>query len=226
MSADEPTIVPGRPGGTRERPAVFFADADEFERWLDLHHQAADELWMGLYRKGDPDQGLTWDEAVPVALCFGWIDSVSQKVDDRSRRQRWTPRRKDSNWSLVNIAHVERLLAQERMRPAGLAAYEQRTTRGYSYEVEAAELDQSTRAVLDAAPVAARFFELAQPSYRRKCLNWVMGAKQPATRIRRATQLRDASSRGELVGPFAYETPPRWAAQAYAQASAEVSDPD
>ena len=110
----------GRHGGTPERPALFFSDAAEFRCWLEANHATAAELWMGLYKKHVPDRGLTWDDAVPEALCFGWIDSIAQRIDDDATRQRWTPRKKGSNWSNVNVAHVERLTAEGRMTPAGI----------------------------------------------------------------------------------------------------------
>ncbi|UUZ60832.1 YdeI/OmpD-associated family protein [Nocardioides sp. B-3] len=92
---------------------------------------------MGLKKKHVPDRGLTWHDAVPEALCFGWIDSVAQRIDEDAVRQRWTPRKASSIWSAVNIAHVERLVAEGRMRPAGPAAYEKRTPERsgiYAYE--------------------------------------------------------------------------------------------
>ena len=81
---------------------------------------------MGLYKKHVPDHGLTWAQAVPEALCFGWIDSVAQRIDDDARRQRWTPRKATSIWSSVNIALVEQLTAAGRMHDAGIAAFERR----------------------------------------------------------------------------------------------------
>ncbi len=117
---------PGTPGGSDERPAVFFRDAGEFRAWLEANHETSTELWMGLTAKHVEPRGLTWAQAVPEALCFGWIDSLSQRIDDDARRQRWTPRKATSNWSAVNVAHVERLQAKGRMHPAGLAAYEAR----------------------------------------------------------------------------------------------------
>ena len=101
----------GTPGGTPERPALFFADAAEFGRWLERHHATETELWMGLYRKAHPDAGLQWPEAVREALCWGWIDSMAQGIDEHTRRQRWTPRKKGSNWSAVNIKAVAELTA-------------------------------------------------------------------------------------------------------------------
>jgi len=78
----------GRPGGTPERPARFFADATEFRTWLDAHHATETELWMGLLKRHVPDRGLTWAEAVPEAIAYGWIDSKSERIDDDARRQR------------------------------------------------------------------------------------------------------------------------------------------
>ena len=101
----------GRPGGSTEKPAVFFRDASEFRRWLEAHHDTETELWVETRKAHVADRGMTWADAVPEALCFGWIDSLSQPIDDDSRRQRWTPRKARSTWSRVNIEHVERLMA-------------------------------------------------------------------------------------------------------------------
>lgn len=78
---------PGTPGGSAERPAIFFRDADEFRAWLERNHDTESELWMGLKLAHVDDRGLTWADAVIEALCFGWIDSVAQRIDDDSRRQ-------------------------------------------------------------------------------------------------------------------------------------------
>ena len=117
---------PGRMGGTAERPARFFASAAEFGAWLARHHDTETELWMGLYKKHVADKGLAYDQAVPEALCWGWIDSVMQRVDEDAIRLRWTPRKRTSNWSETNIALVRQLVADGRMQPAGLAIFEQR----------------------------------------------------------------------------------------------------
>ena len=179
---------PGRLGGTPERPARFFTGPDEFAAWLDAHHDTATELWMGLRKKHVAERGLTWQDAVVEALRWGWIDSMAQRIDDEAVRQRWTPRRRGSNWSRINIETVERLKAEGRMRPSGLAAYEQRRPdpAGYSYETDgepALPDGYATRLVAD--PAAAAFWEAATASYRRICVTWVMSAKQQVTRDRR-----------------------------------------
>lgn len=210
----------GVPGGSAERPATFFRDAEEFRAWLEEHHETATELWMGLRRKHVAERGLTWEEAVPVALCFGWIDSVAQRIDEDTRRQRWTPRKSSSIWSAINIAHVERLTAAGLMRPAGIAAYEKRTPErsgAYAYE-SGRELDESQRARLLADPAAAAFWEVATPSYRRLAENWVVSAKREDTREKRLLQLVDDCAHGRLIATQCYGTAPRWVERAAAAA--------
>ncbi len=209
------------PGGSAERPALFFRDAAEFRAWLEANHETATDLWMGLHKKHVPDRGLTWEDAVPEALCFGWIDSVAQRIDDDSRRQRWTPRKASSIWSAVNIAHVERLTAEGLMRPAGLAAYERRRPEdsGYSYETRL-QLDDDQRARLLADPAAAAFWKVATPSYRGLAENWVVSAKREETRESRLEQLIDDCAHGRLVAPQRYGTTPKWVERAAAAAAA------
>ncbi len=119
---------------------------------------------MGLYKRHVPDRGLTWEQAVPEALCFGWIDSVSQRIDDDSRRQRWTPRKPSSIWSSVNIALVEKLTAEGRMHPAGIAAFERRRedrSGVYSHENPDSGLPPESAARLAADAAASAFWDAA-----------------------------------------------------------------
>lgn len=204
---------PMHTGGTPERPAIFFDDAADFRAWLEANHATADELWMGLHKRHVSPRGLTWADAVPEALCFGWIDSLSQGIDDDSRRQRWTPRRKGSTWSAVNIALVEGLTAAGRMHPAGLAAYEQRRddrSGVYSYENPAGELPEPYRARLAADPRALAFWEGATVSYRRTATAWVVNAKQEATRDKRMAELIADSAAGRLIKTQRYGDEPAW----------------
>ena len=208
----------GTPGGTAERPALFFANADEFRAWLEANHETATELWMGLRKKQVADRGLTWDDAVPEALCFGWIDSVAQRIDEDCTRQRWTPRKSTSIWSAVNIAHVERLTAEGRMRPAGLAAFERRKPERsgvYAYEQTGLEdLPEPYAAVLAADPLANAWWRAATTTYRKICVHWVLTAKQQATRDKRMAQLVDDSRHGRLIPSQRYGEEPAWARRA------------
>ncbi|PWC03534.1 YdeI/OmpD-associated family protein [Agromyces badenianii] len=216
----------GTPGGTPERPALFFSGPEEFRAWLAANHATETELWMGLFKMHVPDRGLTWEQAVPEALCFGWIDSVSQRIDDDARRQRWTPRKPSSNWSSVNIALVEKLTAEGRMHEAGIAAFERRREERsgvYSHENPEQELPAESAARLAANPAAAAFWQAATPTYRRQVVHWVLSAKQEATRERRLAQLIDDSAAGRLVSFQRYGEVPKWAERAAEAARAAAS---
>ncbi|MFK5634460.1 YdeI family protein [Ornithinimicrobium sp. LYQ103] len=198
---------------------MFFDGPDDFRAWLEEHHASETELWMGLRKKHVVDRGLTWEEAVPVALRFGWIDSVSQRIDEDSRRQRWTPRRRGSTWSAVNVAHVERLLAAGLMHPAGIAAFEARTperTAVYSYEGQEPTLPPEALSRLEQNAAALAFWQAAPPAYRRQAAGWVTSAKRDATRASRLAQLVDDCAAGRLIPPQRYGTTPRWATRAAA----------
>jgi uncharacterized protein YdeI (YjbR/CyaY-like superfamily) len=207
----------GTPGGTPERPALFFADAAEWGRWLAVHHDTETELWMGFYRKGHPEAGLTWEEAVREALCWGWIDSMAQGIDEHTRRQRWTPRKPTSTWSTVNIAVAEELIASGRMQPSGLSAFERRRPDRsgiYAYETRELALDAPYAAALAADPAASAFWEVATPSYRKIAVNWVMTAKRQATRDSRAAQLVADSAAGRVIRGQRYGVQPTWVVRA------------
>jgi uncharacterized protein YdeI (YjbR/CyaY-like superfamily) len=210
---DEVPLI-GTPGGTAERPAVFFSGPAEWRAWLEANHDTATELWMGLYRKHVDPPGLQWAEAVEEALCFGWIDSVAQRIDDVSRRQRWTPRKPTSNWSKVNLALVHKLIAEGRMTPAGLAAYERRRPgkQGiYAYEQDGEPvLPPEYEARLRANHAAAAWFDAATPSYRRNAIRWVLTAQREATRDSRMTALIDDSAHGRLIKQQRYGDEPAW----------------
>lgn len=209
----------GRPGGTDERPATFFATAAQWRSWLAANHQSEREIWLGLYKKHVPERGLTWEQAVPEALCYGWIDSQAQRLDADAVRQRWTPRKTGSNWSNVNTAHVERLIAAGQMMPAGLAAYERRRADRsgiYAYEVTPGALPPGYEQALQSDPTASAWWKAAPAGYRRICTNWVLSAKTQATRDKRMATLIEDSKRGLLIPSQRYGTEPGWATKARA----------
>lgn len=211
------TRSPGRPGGTPQKPAVFFRDAQEWRAWLAANHETQTELWMGLNRKHVPDGGLQWADAVREALCFGWIDSRAERIDENARRQRWTPRRAGSTWSEVNIALVAELDAAGLMTPAGTAAYERRTDARsgvYAYEQPPGELSPAQLDLLAADPAAAAFWAASARGYQRVAVAWVLGAKQAATRERRMAQLVQDCAAGVLIKPQRYGDEPRWVQRA------------
>ncbi|AKU15504.1 YdeI/OmpD-associated family protein [Luteipulveratus mongoliensis] len=207
----------GTPGGSPERPAVFFADAAEWRRWLAANHATETQVWMGLYKKHVPDRVLTWEDAVVEALCFGWIDSVAQRIDEDAVRQRFSPRKKGSNWSAVNLDTVQRLIADGRMEPAGLAVYEARRPdreRVYTYEKADAVWPEAYEQQLRAHDTAAAFWDLATPGYRRIVTHWVTSAKQEATRDKRLATLIEDCAAGRLIKSQRYGDEPGWVQRA------------
>jgi uncharacterized protein YdeI (YjbR/CyaY-like superfamily) len=195
-------VVTSRPDPTEVQ---FFESTDQLRAWFDANHQTADELWLGYHRKATGRPTITWSDAVDEALCVGWIDSVRYSLDGERSAQRFTPRRKGSVWSAINVRKVGELTAQGRMRPAGLAAYEARDpgkTAVYAYEREVAALTADETARLRANGPAWADWERRSPSYRRTVTYWVTSAKKPETRVRRLDALIEASAAGEPVGPM------------------------
>jgi uncharacterized protein YdeI (YjbR/CyaY-like superfamily) len=181
------------------RDVQYFSSPAELRDWFDEHHSMASELWLGYYRKSTGRPSVTWSEAVDEALCVGWIDSVRYSIDDERSAQRFTPRRKGSVWSAINVAKVAELTAQGRMRPAGVAAYEARDparTAIYSYERDAAAFtpEEETRFRENAAAWAD--WEGRPPGYRKTATHWVTSAKREDTRTRRMATLIEGHAAG------------------------------
>lgn len=186
--------------------AQFFDTADDVRAWFERHHETAPELFVGYWKKGTGGTGVTHPEAIEQALCFGWIDSVARRLDDRRYQVRFTPRRKGSVWSAVNVAKIAELTERGLMHPAGLRAFAQRKPAKigvYSYEQpEAVRLDDEQTALLRADPAAWEWFSRQTPAYRRSATHWVISAKRPETRARRLAQLIADSAQGRKVPPL------------------------
>ena len=98
------------------------ASLAEFIAWLEANHQTKKEIWLVIYKKASGKTGISYDEAVEAALCFGWIDSIMKSMDAEKRAQRFSPRRKGGNWTQANLAKARRLIAEGKMTAAGRAA--------------------------------------------------------------------------------------------------------
>src|SRR5688572_6902931 len=178
---------------------TFFPTPAAFRAWLKKHHQKADELWVGYYRKDCGKPTITWQESVDEALCFGWIDGIRKKISDEAYTNRFTPRRPGSNWSAINIAKVEELTKLKRMQPAGLAAFGKRSeakSRIYTYEQASVRFDKPIERKFKANQKAWAFFQIQPPYYRKLMTGWVNGAKQEETRFRRLDKLMAACESG------------------------------
>ena len=180
----------------------FFKNASAFRKWLQSHHASAKELWVGFYKKGAGKPSITWPESVDEALCFGWIDGIRKSLDNESYMIRFSPRKRGSVWSAVNMRNVERLIKEKRMAPVGLKAYAARKEYRsgiYSYEQRSPELVEPYLAKLKRNKAAWEFFH-AQPSSYRKMMNWrIVSAKKEETRLKRLKQLIEISAQGKRM---------------------------
>jgi uncharacterized protein YdeI (YjbR/CyaY-like superfamily) len=187
--------------------AEFFDTAADLRAWFERHHDTAPELFVGYWKKGSGRTGVTHPEAIEQALCFGWIDSIGRGIDEQRYQVRFTPRRKGSVWSKINVAKIAELTEQGLMHEAGRRAFDQRKpdrVAVYSYE-------QPSEAVFDRAQTDAfrsrssawEWFCAQSPSYRRTAVHWVVSAKRPDTRDRRLAQLIEDSAAGRKVPPLA-----------------------
>lgn len=184
-----------------------FKSPAEFRRWLAKHHAAAVELWVGFYRKDSGKGGITYQEALDEALCFGWIDGLKKRIDEASYTHRFTPRKARSIWSTVNTRRVEELRKLGRMAPPGLKAFaarEANRTGIYSFENRPRQLDGAYEKKFKANKPAWEFFQAQPPGYRRTAIWWVVSAKQEETRLRRLGRLIQDSAHGRRIGVLTY----------------------
>ena len=183
--------------------AVYFDSPAAFRRWLEAHHASADELLVGFYKAHTGRPTLTWPESVDEALCVGWIDGIRRRVDDDRYTIRFTPRRRHSIWSLVNIRRVAVLTADGRMQPPGLRAFEARRderTGVYSFErSEPAALSEVDERRFRKNRTAWAFFQAQPPGYRRTAMHWVTSAKRAETRETRLAALIADSAAGRRI---------------------------
>jgi uncharacterized protein YdeI (YjbR/CyaY-like superfamily) len=176
---------------------IFFESPQAFYDWLEEHHARESEVYVGFYKTHTGKRAMTWSESVDQALCFGWIDTRTNSIDEDRYMQRFTPRRPGSNWSKINVEKVAKLKEAGLMRPAGLAAFEQRRperTGVYSYEDAGNGLPPGYEERLRANQAAAEYFYSRPPSYRRTAIYLVMSAKREETRVRRLEQLIEDSA--------------------------------
>ncbi|MGH1347407.1 MAG: YdeI/OmpD-associated family protein [Nannocystales bacterium] len=181
-----------------EHTPTFFPTPADFRAWLEQHHATTDHLWVGYYKKATNKPSVTWEDTVDEALCFGWIDGVRKTRDPESYTIRFTPRKSKSVWSQRNIDLVERLNAEGRMKPEGLAAFalkDEHPDSGYATANFDGSLPESMVAQFKQTPGAWEFYEAQPPGYRKHAGRWVTSAKREETRTRRlATLIEDSGN--------------------------------
>ena len=184
-------------------PQLRFSSAAAWEEWLEHNHASAEGVWIEMAKKGSGVASVNLTEALDGALSYGWIDGRRETLDDRFFLQRYTPRRARSRWSQINREKVERLSAEGRMRPAGIAKVERAKADGRWEAAYAsprnATIPEDLQGELDARPEARKQFEELNSQNRYAILYGLEDAKRPATRARRLAKFVAMLEAGERV---------------------------
>ncbi|WP_442576884.1 YdeI/OmpD-associated family protein [Microbacterium sp. F51-2R] len=184
-----------------KKPELHVDTVAEWEAWLDSDPDPGG-VFLRLRKKGSTLPGITYAEALDVALCFGWIDGQSQAFDADYFFQTFTPRRPRSIWSKVNIGHVTRLIEEGRMRPQGQLEIDRAKADGRwdsAYRQRDGDLPVELQEALDADPDLAKAFA-AQSAQNRFAMAFRVGnLKRPESRTARVAQYVDMLKRGETI---------------------------
>ena len=180
----------------------FFKTQAAFRVWLEKNHNKKDELWLGYYKKASGKTSVTYKQALEEVLCFGWIDGISRSIDEEKYCQRYTPRRKGSIWSAVNIKKAEELIKNGKMHSSGLHVYKNRDPKKaglYSFEQKEIKFPSALLKMLKANKKAWENYSKMPPGYRKTSTWWVISAKQEETRQRRMKTLIADSEAGRRI---------------------------
>ena len=183
MPQTMPTVeVPGRP---------------QWRAWLEAHHAASEGVWLMLHKRRTREQSLTLEEAIREGLCFGWIDSISKRLDDERYLRKFTPRRADSRWSSLNRRRYAELREKGLLAPAGM----DRPPTGKSGDApRPAAISAYVEQELKANPPAWSVFDRLPLSHKREYLGWIDSAKRAETKERRLRQAIDRLKSGQKLG--------------------------
>jgi uncharacterized protein YdeI (YjbR/CyaY-like superfamily) len=189
----------------KDEPVLFFASAEEWERWLADNHATSSGVRVKIAKKGKGVESVAYPEVLDIAISYGWIDGVRNALDDGHFLQRFTPRKARSKWSKINRDKATRMIESGQMKPAGmreveLAKGDGRWAAAYDSHSTATVPEDLQRA-LDANPPAREFFTTLNSQNRYAVLYRVQDAKRPETRARRIAQFVEMLARGEKLHP-------------------------
>lgn len=175
-----------------EKEHLYFKDSKEWRWWLNENHKSSKGVYLIFYKVSSKFESMRWEEAVQVAICFGWIDSTVKKLDEVRRRQLFTPRKEKSVWSKLNKTYIEKLLAENLFHESGLRKIEMAKKNG-SWEsldaVENLQIPTDLKKAFDQNKSASKNYSAFSPSYRKNYLYWLNQAKKVATREVRIAQI-------------------------------------
>ena len=175
---------------------------DQWRDWLAEHHASVSEVWLIFHKQHTGVASIDYKDALDEALCFGWVDSLVKRLDDRRYARKFTPRRADSRWSAVNRKRYAELKAEGRLKPPGIERPP--TNRGDAPRpprlAMPAKLPAYIQAALKKHPTALRHFEALPPSHRRRYFAWIESAKREETKLRRLEEAIRLLASGKVLG--------------------------
>jgi len=175
-----------------KKDLYYFKNAKEWREWLHENHQTSTGICLLFYKVSSSEESMRWEEAVQVAICYGWIDSTVKKIDDERRKQLFTPRKDKSVWSKVNKNYIEKLIADNLMHESGLRKIEIAKQNG-SWEsldaVENLEIPKDLQMAFDNNKLAFENYKNFSFTYRKSYLYWLNQAKREETRSTRINEI-------------------------------------
>ena len=175
-----------------DKELFYFKNAKEWREWLHENHHSSKGVHLIFYRVNSEFESMRWEDAVQVAICYGWIDSTVRKIDDERRKQMFTPRKDKSVWSKLNKSYIEKLLKENLIHESGLRKIETAKQNG-SWEsldgVENLEIPQDLELAFKTNKKAFENYNNFSRSYRKSYLYWLNQAKREETRNIRITEI-------------------------------------
>lgn len=173
-------------------PELYFKNDNEFREWLHDNHENSEGVYLIFYKVDHPKESMRWEEAVRVALCYGWIDSTVKSLGDGKRRQYFTPRKPKSVWSALNKRHIEELSALDLMHNSGWKAIEIAKENGSWTaldDVENGVIPDDLYKAFKQNKLAFKNYQAFSPSQQKSYLYWLNQAKREETRQKRITEI-------------------------------------
>lgn len=205
VNAPPPQKAPSKTGAAAELPIRSYKTPAELERWLSSNHASSRGIWLRLMKKASGAASVTYQEALSVALAWGWIDGQLKPFDERSWLRRFSPRGPRSIWSKINRDKAQALIASKQMHPPGLEQVERAKREGRwkaAYESQStAKVPPDLAAAFEKSPRAAAFFQTLEARNRYAVLFRVQAPKKPETRERKIRELIAMLERGEKIHP-------------------------
>lgn len=177
---------------SQERPLLYFEDANAWRNWLRDHYGTYTGVYLVFYKVTSEKASMRWEEAVQVALCYGWIDSTVKKIDEERRKQLFTPRKPKSVWSALNKKYITSLIAEGLMHQSGLdkinAAKKDGSWKALD-DVENLIIPEDLQQAFNNNPTAFKNYNAFSKTYKKSYLYWLNSAKRTATREKRIEEI-------------------------------------